>query len=109
MENNEVNNQDLASQFGNFQIANALALGDIRSDIKVLTAEVKHLSDTLAANTKAQATKEEVQSSRAQSIDEHKALSLRINALENWNTWFIRIVLSAVILAVMGAVLVVKA
>ncbi len=98
-------NDQLLKEFNEFKVQNAKEIAEVRGDIKLLTSEVKNLTEALSNSVKAQATKEDVVNYRTQAVTEHAAINARIKNLETWRDWATRLVIGSVILAILGLVI----
>ena len=81
--------------------------------LAVVNTEIKHLSEAMvriegkfdtAINNFV--TNEKLSDAQKRADEKHKQQDLAIKKLEDWNTWAVRIVGGAIILAVLGTVIV---
>jgi hypothetical protein len=78
------------------------SITEMKVDIRNLTEVIKDLKDTLNRMSDNYATKEELAAFK-------EAVNTRLNKLESWNAWAVKIVLGAVITAVLSLVIYTKA
>lgn len=97
-------NDTLLERFQKMEVKNTEVMGEVRGDIKVLVNEVKRLNDTVDSQVKLMMTKEEAATMQKQADEVHKGLTGRIDKLEEWNTWAVRIVVGAVIVSGLVAI-----